>query len=280
MREMLYSEIANFHGIPNIPDDPRSRDRGGNSTLRGAARTPARDVRTRVDPFRVPLRRGEHVRRRAAKPGLQLRQDAVEPLPPRMGPARRGRVHGGDRVHRHPLVHPAPRSRHAMAGAGLVDTRPPAVLGHDVLRREGKELRVQPAVAREAGSPHRGLFPAQGSPHKTGDGEPRGAITARNIPGSRSSGAADRTVPPFPNRSATAHRARTADHPAAENALRIAMVFKTPAHPAHYRDTPLHLAQQHRVRIRRDLAAVESIGHLARIPAREMSTSLRYTALP
>ena len=22
MREMLYSEIANFHGIPNIPDDP------------------------------------------------------------------------------------------------------------------------------------------------------------------------------------------------------------------------------------------------------------------
>ena len=43
------------------------------------------------------------------------------------------------------------------------------------------------------------------------------------------------------------------------------MVFKTLAHPAHYRDTPLHLAQQHRVRIRRDLAAVESIGHLARI---------------
>ena len=159
---------------PEHPGRPRSRDRGRNATLRGAARTPARDVWTRIDPFRVPLRRGEYVRRRAAGQGLQLREDGLESLPPRLGPAGRGRVHGGDRLHRHPLVRPALRSGHSMASDGLVGTRPFALFGHDVLCREGKELRVQSAVAREAGSPYRGLFPAQGSPHKPWHDEPRG----------------------------------------------------------------------------------------------------------
>ena len=201
MREMLYSEIANFHGIPNIPDDPDLAIRGRNAALRGVARTPARDVWTRIDPFRIPLRRGEYVRRQAAGQGLQLREDGLESLPPRLGPAGRGRVHGGDHLHRHPLVRPAVRSGHSMASDGLVGARPPALLGHDVLSETtrpsisaGTRIRSGASTA----SPRRGDA-SLGSASRT-----TRATTARNIPGSRSSSASDGVVVPLPNRGAGA----------------------------------------------------------------------------
>ena len=62
MREMLHSEIASFHGIPNIPDDPDLAIAAGVPALRRAAGATPRHLRARVDPFRVPLRRGEHLR--------------------------------------------------------------------------------------------------------------------------------------------------------------------------------------------------------------------------
>ena len=88
MREMLYSEIANFPRHPERAgrSRPRHRRGTGNPALRRAARAVARHLRARLDPLRLPLRRGQHLRPRAIKQGLQLRRNDLELRAPRLGP--------------------------------------------------------------------------------------------------------------------------------------------------------------------------------------------------
>ena len=141
MREMLYSEIANYHGIPNIPDEPNLAIAAGTrlcEELLEPLHATFGHVTVRSAFRSVEVNTYGHER---IDKGVRVRRDDVELLPPRVGPARRGRVHGGDGQHRHPLVPPALRGGNAVAGARLVDTRPLALFGHDVLWREGKELQ-------------------------------------------------------------------------------------------------------------------------------------------
>ena len=133
MREMLHSEIANFHGIPNIPDDPDLAVAAGTRLCEELLEPPARDLRPCLHPLRLPLGRGQHLRPRALEQGLQLRRDNLELCETRVGSPRCRGPHGGDRLYRDSLVHPALRSGHALAGPRLVDTRQSAVLGHGVL---------------------------------------------------------------------------------------------------------------------------------------------------
>ena len=204
MREMLYSEIANFHGIPNIPDDP---------DLAIAAGT--RLCEELLEPLHATF---GHVSVRSAFRSVEVNTYGAERQDKGYSCGKtdwnRSRhvwdrrdaegMHGGDRLHRHPLVHPPLRSRHSVACAGLVDTRPPALFGHDVLRREGEELRVQSAMAREAGPPVSRPMPRTGFSSPNRGWRTTRAITARSIPGSRSSGAADGAVLPLSNRGAGA----------------------------------------------------------------------------
>ena len=163
MRDMLYSEIASFHGIPNIPDDPRSGHRGGNAFVRGVAGAASRHLRARLDPFRVPVRGRQRLRHRAQPQGLQLQPHVMDSCAPRMGPAGRRRVHGRYRVHR-----PSRGSLSATKGgtpwqalAWWIHDHLP-LLRHDVL----SHLRGgQSAVARAAGPPDRQLRCSTGRPH-------------------------------------------------------------------------------------------------------------------
>ena len=107
MREMLYSEIANFHGIPNIPDDP---------DLAIAAGT--RLCEELLEPLHATF---GHVSIRSAFRSVEVNTYGAERRDKGYncgktpwnrsrhvwGSAGRGRVHGGDRLHRHPLVRPA-----------------------------------------------------------------------------------------------------------------------------------------------------------------------------
>ena len=175
MREMLYSEIANFHGIPNIPDDPDLAIAAGTrlcEDLLEPLHATFGHVSVR-SAFR--LRRGEHLRRRPAGQRLLVRCDGVEPFPPCVGPAGRRGLHGGDRLHRRSLVHPTFRGRYALGGARLVGARPPAVFGHDVLRRKGRNCAFnlrwheKPARRIEAFSPRRLLLTKPGCANHAGD---------------------------------------------------------------------------------------------------------------
>ena len=174
MREMLYSEIASFHGIANIPDDP---------DLAIAAGT--RLCEELLEPLHATF---GHVTVRSAFRSVEVN------------------TYGHDRVKqgygcgettwnfsRHVWDR---RDAEGFMGATasivipwfiprfVAGTPWPALAWwiHDHLPysdmmffgREGKELRVQPSLAREAGPPHRRVRPAPGPPHQARDGEPRG----------------------------------------------------------------------------------------------------------
>ena len=112
MREMLYSEIADFHGIPNTPDDPDLAIAAGTrlcEELLEPLHTTFGQVSIRSAFRSVAVNEYGHERR---DKGYKLRCDCLEPCAPRVGSARCGRVRGGDRLHRDPLVHPALRRRY------------------------------------------------------------------------------------------------------------------------------------------------------------------------
>ena len=77
MRDFLHSEIADFHGIPNIPDE--------------ASGTVTGDLRAAGDPLCLPRTRGQRVRQPSR---AQLRFEPAQLRPPHLGPSRcRRRVH-------------------------------------------------------------------------------------------------------------------------------------------------------------------------------------------
>ena len=206
MREMLYSEIANFHGIPNIPDDPDLAIAAG-----------MRLCEELLEPLHATF---GHVSIRSAFRSVEVNTYGAE---------RQDKGYNcGKTTWNHSRHVWDRRDAEGFMGATACIVIPwfvpryeagtpwqamawwvhdhLALFGHDVLCREGKELRVQSAVARarEAGSPDRGLFPAQGSPHQDVGWRTTRATTARSIPGSRSSSATDGAVVPFPSRGAGA----------------------------------------------------------------------------
>ena len=61
------------------------------------------------------------------------------------------------------------------------------------------------------------------------------------------------------------------------NALRVATIFETLTHPSQHTGAFLDFAQQHRARIRGDLAAVEPAHHLTRIQV--VKYQLRFVTL-
>ncbi len=62
MRDFLYSEIANFHGIPNIPDDPDLAIEAGSALCDEPARAVARKIWAHLDPLRLSHAGGEPLR--------------------------------------------------------------------------------------------------------------------------------------------------------------------------------------------------------------------------
>ena len=218
MREMLYSEIANFHGIPNIPDDP---------DLAIAAGT--RLCEELLEPLHATF---GHVTVRSAFRSVEVNTYGHERIDKGYGCGETKwnySRHVWDRRDAEgcmgatasiviPWFLSALRGGNPVAGARVVDPRPPALFGHDVLRREGSELRVQPALAREAGSPHRRLLPAEGPPHQARDAEPRGRPLVRvpRLPGAQAlltPGAAltDRACSRYRTPSTTSAKSRRSD---------------------------------------------------------------------
>ena len=173
MREMLYSEIANFHRIQNIPDDPDLAIAAG-----------MRLCEELLEPLHATF---GHVSIRSAFRSVKVNTYGAERQDKGYNCGKTDWNHSRHVWDRRDaerfmgatvcIVIPwfVPRYEAGtpwLAMAWWVHDHLP-YSGHDVLCREGKELRVQSAVARESGSPYRGLFPAQGSPHQTWDGEPR-----------------------------------------------------------------------------------------------------------
>ena len=54
MRDFLHSEIADFHGIPNIPDDPDVAIAAGRKLCEQLLGTVAGDFRPAGDPLGLP----------------------------------------------------------------------------------------------------------------------------------------------------------------------------------------------------------------------------------
>jgi hypothetical protein len=118
MREFLHSEIADLHGIPNIPDDPALAIAAGRRlceelleplqatfgrlAIRSAYRAPA------VNAF-------------GNAHGPELRVERAELCPPHLGSARRSRLHGRAGHGGCSLVCRSIRRGRRLAGNGLVD---------------------------------------------------------------------------------------------------------------------------------------------------------------
>jgi predicted ester cyclase len=103
LRDFLYSEIGSFHGVPNIPEDP--------DLAIAAGRRLCADLLDPLTETFGPI----HVRSAYRSPRLNHswrhggEAPALRPQPgqsrgPYLGPARRGRAHGGVCLHRGPVV--------------------------------------------------------------------------------------------------------------------------------------------------------------------------------
>ena len=179
MREMLYSEIANFHGIPNIPDDP---------DLAIAAGT--RLCEELLEPLHATF---GHVSVRSAFRSVEVNTYGAE---------RQDKGYNCGKTDWN-------RSRHVWDrrdAEGFMGATACIVIPWFVPRHEagtpwqalawwvhdhlpysdmmffavkGKNCAFNLRVARKTGSPHRGICPAQGSPHQTRNGEPRGRSRRR-----------------------------------------------------------------------------------------------------
>ena len=168
MREMLYSEISNFHGIPNIPDDPDLaiavgtrlceelleplHATFGRVSIRSAFRSVAINdyghERKNYNCGGTTWNHSRHVWDRRDEQGL----------------------HGRDRVHHDSVVPRTPRTGSVLGGHGLVDTRPPAIFRHCVFFNLG----LQSALARKAEPAHHKQHASEGMSHEAKHGEPCG----------------------------------------------------------------------------------------------------------
>ena len=64
MRDFLYSEIAGFYGVPNIPADPALAVAAGERAMPSASRTAAVHLRPAGSPVRLSLGEGDRLRQR------------------------------------------------------------------------------------------------------------------------------------------------------------------------------------------------------------------------
>ena len=77
MRDFLYSEIAAFYGLANIPDEPDLAIAAGTRLCETLLEPLREDLRDRVGPLRVPLGRGQRLRQSERS---QLRLQRSEPM--------------------------------------------------------------------------------------------------------------------------------------------------------------------------------------------------------
>ena len=203
MREMLYSEIANFHGIPNIPDDPDLAIAAG-----------MRLCEELLEPLHATF---GHVSIRSAFRCVEVNTYGAE---------RQDKGYNcGKTAWNHSRHVWDRRDAEGFMGATACIVIPwfvpryeagtpwqaMAWWAHDHLPYsdmmffavKGKNCAFNlrwhenPARRIEAYSPHKVLLTKRGMANHE-------ATTARNIPGSRSSSASDGVVVPFPNRGAGA----------------------------------------------------------------------------
>ena len=117
MRDFLHSEIADFYGIPNIPDAPDLAVAAGRKLCEHL-----------LEPLqatfgRLAIRSGYRARgQRVRQPSrAQLRIEATQSWPPHLGPSRRRGCYGRDGDRRRAMVcRPLPRRR-GLARTCMVD---------------------------------------------------------------------------------------------------------------------------------------------------------------
>ena len=100
MRDFLHSEIADFCGIPNIPDAPEVAIAAGRN-LCELLLEPLHDLRPAGDPLCLSRPRGQRVRQPS---WAQLRLESTQLRPPHLGPSRCRRRYGGDGDNRRAVV--------------------------------------------------------------------------------------------------------------------------------------------------------------------------------
>ena len=93
MRDFLYSEIANLHGLAEPARRPRPGDRRRPEAVRASARTAAGDVRAAGDPVGLSRPGGQRLRQRAFP---ELRLERTQSRAPYLGSAQRGWRHRRD----------------------------------------------------------------------------------------------------------------------------------------------------------------------------------------
>ena len=145
-RDFLYSEIAAFYRLANIPDDPDLAIEAG-SRLCQALLEPtfgAIAIRSAYRSLEVNEFGNKHALNCAPTPAVR----------PHLGPARRRSLHGRDSVHRRAVVRPIVTRQRGLAadGGGSSTTRP----------RSSPSWRLQHPMARTPETAHRQLCRAQG----------------------------------------------------------------------------------------------------------------------
>jgi hypothetical protein len=124
MRDFLHSEIANFHGLPNIPDDP------------DAAIAVGRKLCTELlEPLnatfgRIAIRsayRSCIINQFGNEHGYNCASNEANYAGPHLGQTRRRRLARCHRLHRAAMVYQPLRTGHRLARTRLLDTRPPAL---------------------------------------------------------------------------------------------------------------------------------------------------------
>ena len=166
MREFLYSEIANFHGMPNIPDDPDLAIKAGTRLCQDLLE-PIQETFGRIavrSAYRSPT-----VNKFGNDNKLNCASNEKN-YAGHLGPSRRRRLHGRHRLHRRPVGRRPGKRRLALAR--LVDPRPFALFEHGVL---SEAPSLQSSVARTPKTHYQGrLSTASGLSDEARDVEPRG----------------------------------------------------------------------------------------------------------
>ena len=147
MREFLYSEISQVHGIPNIPDDPELAIAAGKALCENVLEP----IQDRLG--RISVRSGFRsvaVNAKGAENQQPVQLCGGQLRVPHLGPER-ARIHGRDGVRRGDVVRAVLRAHQGLDGARVVDPRARAgVCGHGVLQ---EPRGIQHPLVRGSGLP-------------------------------------------------------------------------------------------------------------------------------